>query len=89
MTLHANVPVHQFKILLDDVEAKTHPIKISGVRFLDLLKGAEDSIHILRFNADARIGDGKFNTGEVAEVSHSQADLPLRCEFKSIADKIL
>ena len=61
MTLHANVPVHQFKILLDDVKAKPHAIKIAGVRFLDLLKGAEDSIHILSFNADARIGDGKFN----------------------------
>ena len=89
MTLHAYVPVHQFKILLDDVEAKTHAIKIASVRFLDLLKGTEDSIHILRFDADARIGDGKFNAGEVAEVSHSQADLPLRREFKGIADKIL
>ena len=57
--------------------------------FLNLLKCAEDSIHIVRFNPDPRIGDGKFNTVELPDIPNSQLDPASRSKLKSIADKIL
>ncbi len=54
-----------------------------------LLKCAEDSIHVVRFNPDPRIGDGKFNTVELPDIPDSQLDPAPWSKLEGIADKIL
>ena len=62
MTLDVNVPVHEIEILLDDVETKADAVVLARVSLLDLLEGAKNSIHVLRFNTDAGIRNAKFDT---------------------------
>src|ERR1044071_1181536 len=89
MTLDVNVPVHEIEILLDDVETEADAVVLARVSLLDLLEGAENSIHVLRFNTDAGIHDGKFDTARVGSISHSHLYATLGRKLERITDKIL
>src|SRR4030095_2057123 len=89
MAFHPDIAVHQLEIFLHDVQAESDAVKITGMSFMYLLEGTEDSIHIVGLDADAGVSYGKFNAVEVPNVSNPQIDAPTRGKLKSIADQVL
>jgi hypothetical protein len=81
--------MHQLKVFFYDIQTETDSIEIPGMRFSDLLEGAEDSSHIARLDANPRIRHAKFNMANLPDISDPQLNATSGSKFKRIADKIL
>src|SRR5581483_6810898 len=89
MAFDADIALHEVEIFSDDIEAQADAVEIAGVRFADLLEVAEDPLHVLLFDADAGVGDGELDAGQIASIADAQVDPSLGRKLESVADQVL